>query len=94
LIVIFETECPKLLGAIRSAVERGDASALEMNAHGLKGACSTFSAGPSTDRARELEMMGRNKQMDGSREMLGRLEKEIHSLLAEFEAFPRKVAAH
>ncbi len=94
LIVIFETECPKLLRAIRSAAERGDASALELNAHGLKGACSTFSAGPSTDRARDLEMMGRNKRLAGSREMLGRLEKEIHRLLAEFEAFPRKVAAH
>ena len=94
LIVIFEAECPKLLNAIRSAVERGDASALEMNAHGLKGACSTFSAGPSTERARELEMMGRNQQLGGLRDMLDRLEKEIRGLLAEFEAFPRKVAAH
>ena len=36
--------------------------------------------------------MGRNKTLEGAPEKLGLLEKEIKSLLAEFEAFPRKVA--
>ena len=92
LIVIFETECPKLLGLIRTAIERGDAASLEMNAHGLKGAAGNFSAGPVADRARELEMMGRNKKLDGAAETFRLLEGEIKRLLAEFEAFPRKVA--
>jgi two-component system, sensor histidine kinase and response regulator len=92
LIVIFESECPKLIATIRAAIERGDAAALELNAHGLKGAVGNFSAGPAADRARELEMMGRNKTLEGAGETLRLLEAEIKRLLAEFEKFPRKVA--
>ena len=92
LMGIFEVESPKLLGMIRAAIARGDAAALELNAHGLKGAAGNFSAGPAAARARELEMMGRNKTLEGAPEKLGLLEAEIKRLLAEFEAFPRKVA--
>ena len=92
LIVIFETECPKMIAVIRGAIGRGDAETLELNAHGLKGAAANFSAGPATDRARELEMMGRNKNLTGAEETLAHLEIEINKLLVEFETFPRKVA--
>jgi len=92
LIAIFEVESPKLLAMIHAAIERGDAAALELNAHGLKGAAGNFSAGPAADRARELEIMGRNRNLEGAVEKLGLLEVEIKRLLAEFEAFPRKVA--
>jgi PAS domain S-box-containing protein len=92
LIVIFETEYPKLIAIIRGAVKRGDAETLELNAHELKGAAANFSAGPATDRARELEMMGRNKNLTGAAETLAHLEIEINKLLVEFETFPRKVA--
>jgi two-component system, sensor histidine kinase and response regulator len=92
LMGIFEVESPKLLAMIRAAIERGDAAALELNAHGLKGAAGNFSAGPAADRARELEMMGRNKKLEGAADKLVLLEAEIKRLLAEFEAFPRKVA--
>jgi len=92
LIVIFETEYPKLIAIIRGAVKGGNAATLELNAHGLKGAAANFSAGPATGCARELEMMGRNKNLTGAAETLAQLEIEINKLLAEFETFPRKVA--
>ena len=92
LMVIFETECPKMMAVIRTAIQRGDAVTLELNAHGLKGAAANFSATPAANRARELETMGRGKNLAGAAETLGLLEAEIKKLLAEFEAFPGKVA--
>ena len=92
LIVIFETECPKLISAIRDAIERDDSLTLELNAHGLKGAAANFSAGRAASRARDLEMMGRNQDLTGAAETFALLEIEIGKLLVEFETFPRKVA--
>ena len=65
---------------------------VELNAHGLKGAVANFSAAPATNCARELEMLGRNRNLEGAAEKFGVLEAEIKRLLAEFEAYPRKVA--
>jgi PAS domain S-box-containing protein len=92
LIVIFETECPKLISAIRGAIERDDSLTLELNAHGLKGAAANFSAGPAANRARDLEMIGRSQDLTGAAETFALLEIEIGKLLVEFETFPRKVA--
>jgi two-component system, sensor histidine kinase and response regulator len=92
LMAIFETECPKMIAVIRSAIRSGDAATLELNAHGLKGAAANFSATPAANRARELETMGRDKNLGGAAATLGLLEAEIKKLLAEFEAFPRRVA--
>ena len=47
---------------------------------------------PAANRARDLEMMGRNQNLTGAAETFALLEIEIGKLLVEFETFPRKVA--
>jgi signal transduction histidine kinase/CheY-like chemotaxis protein len=63
LAQLFIDECPKLVGDVRRALDAGDAGALRIAAHTLKGSLSVFAAGPATAAARHLEGLGRSAQL-------------------------------
>jgi len=56
---IFLESCPKLVSAIRDAVERRELRALMVLAHALKGSVAHFAAGHAFEAALRLEAIGR-----------------------------------
>ena len=64
---LFLGQCPKLLGAIRDAVVRGDAPALERAAHTLKASVGSFGAQRAYQAALRLEELGDAGDLTGSK---------------------------
>jgi PAS domain S-box-containing protein len=60
LVGIFETDRPRLLAEIQSAIEHDDAEALHRAAHTLKGALGAFGARAAYSLAERLERLGRD----------------------------------
>jgi signal transduction histidine kinase/CheY-like chemotaxis protein/HPt (histidine-containing phosphotransfer) domain-containing protein len=76
LVALYVEDCPRLLVEIREAVARGDAAALQMAAHTLKGSAGSLRAHRTAEAALQLEMMGRAATLDGAADALTVLERE------------------
>ena len=83
---LFLETYPDELREIRAAAERGDAQTLERSAHGLKGSVANFGAAAAVDAARQLEDMGRNRQLQEATQGLHKLELALSWLRPELEA--------
>jgi HPt (histidine-containing phosphotransfer) domain-containing protein len=77
---IFLEESPKLMQKLRQAVADGDAEAAMQAAHSLKGEVSYLGAGGASRAARQLEDMGREKNLSQASEALAELERELAGL--------------
>jgi len=87
LIALFHENTPQILNAIRTAVERRDASALEVGAHRLRGSIGALGAGRAGELAAQLEKQGKLAEFDGAQDRLEKLEREInhiHAALADY----------
>jgi two-component system sensor histidine kinase/response regulator len=73
-------ECDRLLGEIRAAIDRGDAAALKVAAHGLKGALTNFRAGAAVEAAWRLECLGRDGTLAGADDAYRVLEAEVRNV--------------
>jgi two-component system sensor histidine kinase/response regulator len=62
-VAMLDDDAPGLLAQIRAAAASEDAEALVKPAHTLKGMLSNFCAAPAEAAAREVEMMGRQRQL-------------------------------
>jgi CheY-like chemotaxis protein len=74
---------------LREAIDCGDAERLEQAAHTLKGSLGHFHAHSSIRAALRLEEIGRSGEMNGAREALAEMERQISRLkpaLAEISA--------
>ena len=80
IAVLFLDECPRVMGEIRSAVEAGDAGALELAAHSLKGSVGNFGADRVFQAALRLEAIGRGRDLSSAREALSDLVSAMDSL--------------
>ncbi|OHB73165.1 MAG: hypothetical protein A2V70_18085 [Planctomycetes bacterium RBG_13_63_9] len=88
LAVVVETfleESPRLMTIIRNAVSEGDAAALRVAAHGLKGSMRYFGTGWASARAYRLEQMGRCGELGGAEEAVAALEAEMARLTAALQ---------
>lgn len=85
VVELFLSDYPNTLDKIRDAVSAQDAHALEHHAHSLKGSVSTFGAQGAFDAALALERKGRNGDLAGIEEGLGRLESALGTLRPELE---------
>ena len=83
-------EIPKLIQAMRLALETRDAKALQRAAHTLKGSIRYFGVEPVFDLACRLEQWGRQEQFDEAAQGLKDLEKCIPPLLVELECPPHE----
>ena len=84
---LFVADGPRMVQAVRAAVSAGDARALQLSAHALKGSASMFSARPVVEAAWALEQMGRDADLGGAEPALAALEREADRLrqaLAEY----------
>ncbi len=84
---IFLEESPKLLEKLRQAVAAEDAEQVVRAAHSLKGESSYLVAGRASQAARQLEEMGRNRDLSRAREALATLERELAGLHLDLKAW-------
>jgi len=89
VVALYLQEYPELVARIGEAVERGDAELLQQSAHTLKGSLGTLGAEPAAQNALQLEMMGRQKRLDGATEELGVLRHALDRLHTELEQVTR-----
>ncbi|HEX4824120.1 MAG TPA: response regulator [Candidatus Polarisedimenticolaceae bacterium] len=77
MIEIFLADAPAMVGAIRSALEAGDAETLRRAAHALKGSVANFAAARAVAEAKTLETMGASGDLSGAAAVLARLENAL-----------------
>jgi len=77
---IFLEESPKLLNNLRRAIAAGDPDSLQKVAHSLKGESSYLEASKVSETARQLEYMGREKNLSQANTALQVLETEMTRL--------------
>ena len=77
---IFLTGLPDNLAAIKKRIEEGDAEGLERAAHSLKGSVGNLGAKRSFEAAFRLEKMGKEKNLDNSKETFKELQNELAAL--------------
>jgi len=85
LCQIFLEESPKLMAKLREAIASGDCDGIMRAAHSLKGESSYLGAGGTSQAARQLEDMGRNRDLSRADGTLAELEREIASLHDELK---------
>jgi signal transduction histidine kinase/CheY-like chemotaxis protein len=85
LCQIFLEESPKLMAKLRQAIASGDCDGIMRAAHSLKGESSYLGAVGTSQAARQLEDMGRNRDLSRADGTLAELEREISSLHDELK---------
>jgi len=90
---IFLDETPKLLARLQEAINSGDAGLVERTAHSLKGELSYFGFDAS-HQARELERMGREKQLGPAAVLLAAFRDAVANLMNEVRGNVRGRGAH
>ena len=69
-------ELPKTIASLTSALERGDAEELVMQAHTIKGSAGNISAVAVAACAANIEVLGAQGQLSAANKLLKVLEKE------------------
>jgi HPt (histidine-containing phosphotransfer) domain-containing protein len=80
LVRLFLADYPQRLAEIKEAAGRGDAEALRIAAHTLKGSVGNFAAKSAFEAAQRLEIMGRDRDLDHADEARMTLESELARL--------------
>ena len=80
LAELLRARLPGMVAAVRAAVEQGDARALALAAHSLKGAFRLLSAASAAETAQRLEAMGRHGTVDDGAALCAALEAEVARL--------------
>ena len=84
LIDAFLDDAPKMISEMQTALAAKDAESFRRNAHSLKSNANTFGALELGALAKELEMMGKENNLDiGNR--LERLQIALEKVTAELE---------
>jgi len=86
MLEMFERDAGERLPKLKQAVQQGDSEGILSEAHALKGGVGNFFAKKSFEIAAELEAKGRNQSLEGSHELLTRLEQEIEKLSARLKS--------
>jgi CheY-like chemotaxis protein len=89
LVDAFVAEAPKLISALGSALDRGDAEALRLAAHTLKSNAATFGATALSETTAVLERLGADGSFDGAAELIARAEREYEQARSTLEAARR-----
>lgn len=85
---LFLDSCPTYLANIQQALQQGDAQALALSAHALKGSIGNFIKVGPFETARTLESLGRQGTLTGTSALFQKLENEIahlHPILASLQ---------
>jgi HPt (histidine-containing phosphotransfer) domain-containing protein len=80
IIGLVQVECPRLLKAVRAALDGGSASEVERAAHSLKGTVGSIGARESLAVAQRLETLGRQGDLVQAGQAFPQLEEVIQRL--------------
>jgi PAS domain S-box-containing protein len=86
---LFLADTARLLSAVRQAVTRGDAKALEYAAHALKSSVGNFAAHAAFEAAARLEMSGRQGDLAEAQEAYAALHQEVERLKPVLEGLAK-----
>jgi len=86
VVEIFLDEAPKHLAALRLAVIQGIAETVETTAQILKGELGYMGLPGMSQKARELEEMGRSNNLEGAASLLSQFEGDISGLLSSIRS--------
>lgn len=93
LIEIFLSEYPESIQSIASAIQAQDPEALRIAAHTLKGAVGNFCAYKAMEAAEQLEMSGRNKDLNSVEADFVSLETEMTKVNAALQDLAESCAS-
>ncbi len=85
VVRIFREESPGMMTEIKNAIDRKDAARLVLAAHALKSSMGNFDAGSTFNLALRLEMMGKDRKIDGAKEIFNALSEEMEHLKKKLE---------
>jgi CheY-like chemotaxis protein len=83
-------ETPRLVAAIRQAIDDRDTMALRLTAHTLRGSIRCFGDGPFAQCALRLERMGQQASLDDAREAFAALESEVGPFCGALENYLKR----
>jgi CheY-like chemotaxis protein len=86
IVQIFLAETPRKLDELREAIAQVASDTVEKTAHSLKGELGYLGITGASQRARELEEMGRNNDLQGAACVFAALEAELIQVLASMQA--------
>ncbi len=95
LKIVIETyleESPKLVAAVRAAIDQRDAPKVLLAAHTLKGSLRFFGCDRAFQSAYRLEMMGHQEQLDEAAGTLAELEQLVDQLQPELSRHAQALA--
>lgn len=78
---VFIENCPDMLRQIRAAIVESNAAELERAAHNFRGSARIFAAGPATEAALRLEIMGAEADFSKANEGWIALSGEVDRLM-------------
>ena len=81
MIHLFLEDAPRLMAAMRAALDHGDMPVLERSAHSMKGAAGNLSAHVTVAAAAQLEKDAKNGEVESSGVSLQALEGAVDRLL-------------
>lgn len=82
VIEIFIEEAPKHVDTLRRALAQGDAEAVEKTAHSMKGELGYLGISVVSEKARELEELGRKHDLEQASQIFTSFETEIFAIVA------------
>ena len=87
VIEIYFEESPKLIAGIESSIESKACGDLQRFAHTLKGSLRYFGETQAGELSHELELMGRDEQIERATEVFSQLKTELDVLQSELTAY-------
>ena len=82
LAEMFIEECPEMMREVRVAIDAGDAPALQLAAHTLKGSVRIFAMAAAVQAARRLEEVGASGDLSDADDGWSALRQEVDRLTA------------
>lgn len=92
IIDIFLAEYPDRIKAISESIETVDYDNLKFNSHSIKGVIANFVAPDVEQQAKELEMMGSEKNMDGAKELFEKFKLSSAGMVEELREIKEEYA--
>ena len=80
LLSLFEHDTPLQLKKLKQAIEDNDAARVTLHAHTVKGSSANIGAQALSNAALDIEMAGKNCDMNSVRLLIGKLEYELNRL--------------
>ncbi len=78
---VFLEECPMHMAALRQAISEGDAGGIARSAHSLTGDLAYLGVPEASQKARDLEQMGRKRELEECARSFADLELQVLSVL-------------